>query len=110
MTWTRYLQTPVTIKHRSDSTPDPYGNATVTSTSSQSLGLWHPESQTEYLMESETYITHGRLVLDAGTVITARDEVTIDGRDYEVVSVSRVINPRTKIEHHVLAQLAGMTG
>ena len=101
---------PVTIVSQVPSTVNAYGDAKSTSTSATAVGYLEQTAAVEVLVNQETYTSDWLLILPAGTVIDASDQVLVDGATFEVVGPpARPWRPSTG-EHHVECRLRQTTG
>lgn len=97
------LTTSCTIKHRDET-------GTVTSTEDtgcflEALMDVQPDGDEPWVVGTETYRRVWSLYLRPQQTITAADRVDVGEFEYDVVDVRRLTNPRTGVEHHVVASV-----
>jgi hypothetical protein len=103
---TRLLATPVTVKHYDEGPRNRQGNATrvLTGTDEYRGRLWQEATQ-ETVLGRDSVVDIWRLVLPAGAVIDAGDEVSDAAHTFTVEGTpARPLDGRGR-EHHVAARL-----
>ena len=101
-----------TVEHRSATSVDAYGNEVATTVSTTAVSAYVEQTAaTEVIVDRETYVTDWLVVLPAGTVIDASDQILYGAHTLKVVGPpARPWSPRTRAEHHVECRCVEVVG
>lgn len=106
MSFTKLLSQPVLIRQRQLQPQGGYGEEVLVEVAQvQTFGSLRPLGGNEVLVEQSTAIRRATLFLDAAEVITADDQVDVEGDTWEITDVDTWVNPRTGQTHHLEVQM-----